>query len=49
MEVCDTCYNRIIRQPNILFRGYLWCRHPLIRRKIKNPKTEECLFWKEME
>lgn len=46
-EVCGTCIDCIVRQPNIIFRGYLWCFHPLIRRIVKNPKTEECLFWKK--
>lgn len=46
-EVCDTCSYCVIKQTNILFRGYLWCSHPLIRREVKDPKTEECLFWKK--
>ncbi len=44
-EVCATCSHCIVRQPCILFRGYLWCNHPLIRRAIKDPEVEECLFW----
>jgi len=46
-EVCDTCSYCVIRQPCILFRGYPWCFHLLIRRVIKDPKVEECLFWEK--
>lgn len=46
-EVCDTCSYCVVRQPHIIFRGYLWCSHPLIQREIKDPKVEECLFWKK--
>lgn len=45
-EVCDTCDYCVIKQPHVIFRGYLWCQHPLIKREIKNPKIEECLFWR---
>jgi len=45
-EVCDTC-GYCVSMQHIMFRGYLWCSHPLIQREIKYPKVEECLFWKK--